>query len=206
MKLEEFCNSLCKVLTLILPDKTPINLVLDDGRPQEPMRSNQRRLLGAVPREAITIKVTPLRALLKYPCPRGTSEWFYRQLDGNSTILKDVNTCFHTSSRSQHSSVAFGRSQDVDTIEENEGSRGGVVIGVNKFSFTQHKDRERATRDILKTQSGIVVEKSLKVTELQVERSLPNCVTRQPVIQRTIFNQSPLEASVEVVCSWCAGK
>ncbi len=206
MKLEEFCNSLCNVLTSILPDKTPINLVLDDGRKQEPIRSKQRRPLGAVPREAITIKVTPLRALLKYPCPRGTSEWFYRQLDGKSMILKDLSNGYNSSHRNNHSSVAFGRPPEIDKTNNNQSFGGGTVVGVNKFSFTQHRDRQRASRDILKSRNGVVIEKSLKVTELQVGRNLPNCVTRQAVIQRTIFNQSPLEAAVEVVCSWCAGK
>ena len=230
MKLEEFCESLRKVLTSILPEKTPISLDLDDGRPKEEIRSKQRRPLGAVPREAITIKVTPLKPLLMHPCPRGTSEWFYRQteivdfsapkvskhLQSTETFSGNVNR-FDSSSKNRYSSIStasskinrFGRPSDGYRGEYNVDNRndtmgGGAVVGVKKFSFTQSRDRLRGGRDILKAHKGDVFEKSLRVTELLVDQSLPNCVTRQAVIQRTVFNQSPLEAGVEVVCSWCS--
>jgi hypothetical protein len=233
VKLEEFSKSLCQVLTSILPEKTPVNLVLDDGRPQEQKRSSQRRPLGAVPREAITIKVTPLKPLLKYPCARGTSEWFYRQIEiadfsspkiskhSQSTKAMGENSMrFDSLSRNRYSSISTGSSSKVNRFGRpsngHQGSYnvgngdtdtmggGGAIIGVKRFSFTQSRDRQRGARDILKAHNGDVFEKSLKVTELLVDQSLPNCVTRQAVIQRTVFNQTPIEAGVEVVCSWCA--
>lgn len=207
-----------------------MNIVLDDGRPPQ-VRSKQRRQLGAIPREAIKVKVTPLKPLLKYPCPRGTSEWFYRQTEvadfsvskttkhfHSSGILNENNMRYDSISRDRYSSNSsisskanrFGRPsseyrsvRDFDN-EEGDTNGGGAVVGVKKFSFTQPRDRKRGGRDILKAHNGDVFDKSLKVTKLLVARSLPNCVTRQAVIQRTVFNQSPLEAGVEVMCSWCA--
>ncbi len=213
-------------MTSILPEKTPINLVLDDGRPQEPIRSNQRRPFGA--REAITIKVTPLKPLLSHPCPRGTSEWFYRQTEiadfsapktSRPRSSAENSTRFDSMSKDRYSSNSlnssrvkrFGRPCDgysgVRDVDNGEAASvgGTAVVAVKKFSFTQPRDRRlNGARDILKAHNGNVFEKSLKVTELHVNQSLPNCVTRQTVIQRAILYQSPLEAGVEVVCSWCA--
>ena len=210
-----------------------MNLVLDDGRPRNEMRQQQRRAC-AVPREAITIKVTPLKPLLRLPYPRGASEWFHRQteiailspqkqskLRYANPVLGEIKHRYDSMSMSRFRSSAstsslqpqnrFGRpsvgneSMGVFENTEHETKGGGVVVGAKKFSFTQSRDRSKPGRDIiLKVQGKGVFEKSLRVTELLVGQSLPTCVTRQAVIQRSVFKHSPLEAGVEEVCSWCA--
>ena len=82
----------------------------------------------------------------------------------------------------------------------------GELIGVDRFYFTQpmKKDPVRGFRDWLKVPKGRIAERSLRVTELQVENSFPSCITRQKIIHRAVFTQSPLEASVEAVSTWCS--
>lgn len=82
----------------------------------------------------------------------------------------------------------------------------GELIGVDRFYFTQpmKKDPVRGFRDWLKVPKGRIAERSLRVTELQVENSFPACRTRQKIIHRAVFTQSPLEASVEAVSTWCS--
>jgi len=232
VKLEEFCRNIKQVLRSILHEKTDIELVLDDGRTQESSKKkNTRRQLGAVQRESMTIKVTPLKPLLSLvQCPRGSAEWFYQQ-----TELEDVtvpaehsvesmrvgnvrndrngvgNKRFRPFSSMASNMHSFGRPtathKTIRSLNRRSSAAvGGEEIGVCKFSFTQPRDRLRGSRDLLKASSGDVSEKSLRVTELLVSESMPNCVSRQPVAveNRSVFNQSPLEAGVEAVCSWCA--
>ena len=80
------------------------------------------------------------------------------------------------------------------------------LIGVDKFYFTQptRKDPTRGFRDWLKVPKGKIAERSLRVTELQVSNCFPSCTTRQKIIHRAVFTQSPLEASVEAVSTWCS--
>jgi hypothetical protein len=229
VKIQEFCKRLCEVLTSILPVKTPINLVLDDGRSQElPKRQNQQRF-GPIPREPITIKVTPLRPLLskKERLVRGTSEWFNIQTDyaefstpksfksaiGNLPNEKKsrINTLRKNLSVSKLATSSFPKKADLNSNSagpyEGYNSAGTIELsGVNKFSFTQPKDRLRGSRDLLKSSNGDFAEKCLRVTEIIVGQKFPSCVTRQAVDQnkRVVYNQSPLEAGVEAVCSWCA--
>jgi len=82
----------------------------------------------------------------------------------------------------------------------------GEPIGVDRFYFTQpmRKDPVRGFRDWLKVPSNQIAERSLRVTELQVENPFPACVTRQQIIHRAVITQSPLEASVEAVSTWCS--
>lgn len=82
----------------------------------------------------------------------------------------------------------------------------GELIGVDRFYFTQpmKKDPVRGFRDWLKVPKGRMAERSLRVTELTVESPFPSCKTRQKIVDRAVFTQSPLEASVEVVSTWCS--
>ncbi len=229
VKLEEFCKDLKHTFKAIIHEKTEIELVLDDGRPQEnTKRTNKRRQLGAPIGESVTIKVTPLKPLLSMDkCHRGSAEWFYQQTeiadftspkatvshhtnDTSSTIGSRTYRPFSSINSNQNS---FGRPTDTHKTfrtlnNKNQSSgQGGEEVGVSKFSYTQPRDRFRGSRDLLKAPNGgDVAEKSLRVTELLVPESMPNCVTRQPVTvgNRSVFNQSPLEAGVEAVCSWCA--
>jgi len=249
VKLEEFGMTLKAVLKKVLPEKTPIDLVLDDGRPEDmgQRRPAQRSRLGAAPREPIKVKVTPLRPLLKMGRTfRGTAEWFYKQTEFSSftapsalahfggvsnTVkgdgkgsLRFSNSPRHRSAGSRSMSSSFSNSSFGPRASEGLASSGaigasagnidsdiavmggGELVGVEKFSFTQpiKKDRARGSRDWLKAPSGDFAEKSLRVTQVTVEKNFPACVSRQSVVQRTVFTQSPLEAGVEAVCSWCA--
>lgn len=229
VKLDEFCENLRQVFVSILPEKTPITLSLDDGRAQRPPVRNERRKLGAVPREPMIIKVTPLKPLLsRDKCPRGSAEWFYRQTeiavvpDQQRTKYSPSNKVTkpnhnHNISRNRYSTISslatgFGRPSDSNNSflsankMDNSIPGGGEEIGVNKFSFTHARDRQRTYRELHKIPSEEVAEKNLRVTELLVSEDMPNCVTRQAVAveNRTVFHQTPLEAGVEAVCSWCA--
>jgi hypothetical protein len=81
----------------------------------------------------------------------------------------------------------------------------GRLVGVDNFSFLQpaRKDRTRSARDWLKS-AGDIADKSLRVTQLQIEQAFPACITRQAVMHRVVFQQSPLEAGIDAVCSWCS--
>lgn len=220
MKLELFCKHLEKTLTSILPDKTPIELVLDDGRVHEhgKTKQQQKRQLGAVLREQMIVKVTPLKPfLIQDKCTRGSAEWFYRQTDlinfsevkrsrkmhsksvqNNFTVPLNLGGTIFDRQPETHSNQTF-RSLG---YEKTEGAYESVV---KRFSFAQPRDRSKCSRDLFKGTDLDVTEKSLRVTELHLSNSMPTCVSRQPVSveNRSVFNQSPLEASVETVCGWC---
>ena len=241
LKLQEFGSYLSKVIRSILPDNTPIDLVLDDGRTEQPnkWRSTQRRALGPTPLEPVKIKVTPLRPLLtKAHEIRGTPEWFLRYTESafspsgkssQDSLLgaKSSRNEGFRQRRSQHRNANHSRSNSGSifgsggshTRVSDEPSRphdlsrqhmvstaeGGGLVGADKFSFLQpiKRERNRASRDWFKS-SGDFAEKSLRVTQLQVERTFPACVARQAVTRRSVFNQSPLEAGVDAVCTWCS--
>jgi hypothetical protein len=78
------------------------------------------------------------------------------------------------------------------------------LSGVDKFCFVQPKDRKSSLTDWWKATYGDAAEKTLKVTQLQVAQLFPACVTRQVVLHRLVYSQSPLEAGVDAICEWCA--
>jgi hypothetical protein len=253
VKLEQFGKHLTDVINGILPENTPIDLVLDDGRPETHgfRPPTQRRPLGPIPIEAVKIKVTPLRPLLKRADRiRGTPEWFFAYADiaftrpsppslpsglpfgsrklehlfsnRDETMRACTPTHHHDRSSSASifasggsmSSTGAARITDLGVPPAGLrlggesvscGERHGQLVGVDKFSFLQpaRKDRTRSARDWLKS-AGDIADKSLRVTQLQVEQAFPACVTRQTVMHRVVFQQSPLEAGIEAVCSWCS--
>lgn len=93
-----------------------------------------------------------------------------------------------------------------DSSDQPSAGEQGQLVGVDKFSFLQpaRKDRGRSARDAWLRNPGDIADKSLRVTQLQVEQSFPACVARQTVMHRTVFQQSPLEAGIDAVCSWCS--
>jgi hypothetical protein len=66
------------------------------------------------------------------------------------------------------------------------------------------KGRDRGTRDWLRGSSGDFASKTLRVTQLQVAQAFPACVSRQAVVHRVVFTQSPLEAAIDSLCQWCS--
>jgi hypothetical protein len=102
-----------------------------------------------------------------------------------------------------------GRRGPLSTVGNDKAVRFGTsndsnLRGVDKFCFLQSRDRSKGPKEWLKSSSGDFAEKSLKVTQLQVAQSFPACVTRQAVVHRIVYAQSPLEAGVDAVCQWCA--
>ena len=222
MKLEEFGHHLSTVIKSILPNKTPIDLVLDDGRPDDPQRRQApRKLLGAPPLDPIKIKITPLRPLFfGGKCCRGTPEWFHVQtesggfvdLEKTATITKksvwdNSDGKRSVSNNSEHSQAQISASTNGRLNLSSAGGGpgvGGALFGVDTFSFNlpfHKKNRMRTSRDWLK---GPKAEKSIKVTRLQVPKDFPACVTRQKVAKKTVLYQSPLEAGIDATCSWCS--
>lgn len=250
IKLDQFGEQLSNVIKGILPENTPIDLVLDDGRPERyGFKPNQRRPLGPTPMEPVKIKVTPLRPLLKRAHQiRGTPEWFYSYIDiafeqtpashqrhgreGGSSRIRShgdfpqrehlpshrpksssASVFASTGSMSsagmtrvaERSGMSTALKLPTDTREQPSAGEQGQLVGVDKFSFIQpaRKDRNRSTRDAW-LRNADIADKSLRVTQLQVEQSFPACVARQTVMHRTVFQQSPLEAGIDAVCSWCS--
>jgi len=86
VKLEIFGQELMKVIKSIIPDNTPIHLVLD-GRTEERIEENGSTAftfnrLGPASLEPVRIKITPLRPLFsQHSGLRGLPEWFYRYAD-----------------------------------------------------------------------------------------------------------------------------
>jgi hypothetical protein len=230
IKLEDFRKSITQITSSILPDKTPIDIVIDDGHPEEQQKHLKRRLASSIGRDPIKIKITPLRPCLTADLGsyKGDSRWFQiiieRPLNSSlesskpdyregSFLAKDGNRHRKNSRSSVSSSSFFSRVHQKDTSiwnldstsEQNNNGDDGIT-GVQKFSFSQplHKDRLKGYKNCWKSSTFRIDEKSLRVTELHVRESFPCCVTRQKVIYRSVSTQSPLEASVEDFCSWCS--
>ena len=247
VQIKSFAKRLEETIRCILPQKTIIDLLLDDGSPtttQLSISGKRPSVIGGAPIEPVKIKVTPLRPLYKVEddekCFRGTPEWFQLRMEdrhlnpdgeGNlrhsrassgasfhhristlsiaSNSLSSVGSATMASTRRStfrplHRKTNSSRSNPTHELD-NYGLNGDP-IGADKFYFTQpmRKDPIRGFRDWLKVPREQIAERSLRVTELQVENSFPACITRQQIIHRAVFTQSPLEASVEAVSTWCS--
>ncbi|KAL7581257.1 hypothetical protein ACA910_006028 [Epithemia clementina (nom. ined.)] len=86
IRLDTFGQELRAVIKSIIPDNTPIHLVLD-GRSEERLEEGATNnfgfnRLGPGPLEPVRIKVTPLRSLFDTNSKlRGLPEWFHRYVD-----------------------------------------------------------------------------------------------------------------------------
>jgi hypothetical protein len=245
--LDQFGKELKGVVRCIVPEKTPIHLVLD-GRPEESSQQNYAGFsrMGAT-LEPVKVKVTPLRPLMqKSSGIRGLPEWFDEYIDrnfhgnasstGNALNISRRSISSYSEARSSdngpHHREQHGRSfsasifstasafsstigsrrpvfndsnRHTSRYENSEGE--GALVGADNFSFIQpiNKGRgPRGARDWLKGSSGDFSEKALRVTELQVGQAFPACVSRQVVVHRVVYTQSPLEAAVDGICQWCA--
>lgn len=236
--LSKFGKELRDVIRCIIPEKTPIHLVLD-GRPEEniqPIGGGGFSRMGGAPLEPVRVKVTPLRPVIENASRiRGLPEWFKLYIDtaftgqksrmwatnhsgqqSNGSERRPVGHHHHTRSYSTYHSSGSNMTQ----ASSRNGYSGndhrhfrfdpsleGELVGADKFWFMQpiNKDRSRGSRDWLKAaSSGDFAEKTLRVTQLQVGQSFPACVSRQTVVHRVVFTQSPLEAAYDIMCQWCA--
>jgi hypothetical protein len=233
--IKDFASRLETSIRSILPSKSTIDILLDDGSPVVKNTGGKRgSALGGVTSEPIKIKVTPLRPSFKMEdtekCFRGTPEWFQMKTDEYDTMdarttggmflhQRQISTSSgpgNTLSSSGSMSMSNRRTSLIPNFRRSQPSflydlhkddgKVSDTIGVDRFYFTQpaRRDPVRGFRDWLKVPTGSFVERSLRVTELQVEGIFPGCVTRQKVIHRAIFTQSPLEAGVEAVSTWCS--
>lgn len=86
VRLPQFGEELRDAIKSIIPDRTPIHLLLD-GRSEErleegPVNYGGFSRIGPAPLEPVRIKVTPLRPLARTSTsPRGRPEWFVRYVD-----------------------------------------------------------------------------------------------------------------------------
>ncbi|VEU36301.1 unnamed protein product [Pseudo-nitzschia multistriata] len=224
ISLSKFGTELRDVLRSIIPENTPIHLVLD-GRPEESAQTNPSGFIrmGGAPLEPVKVKVTPLRPVVRNESRiRGLPEWFKLYIDsafsGHNTNenRKDASKGFrdkylnHSRSKpTMYYSTSF-KGKDVGYSGNNhrhyqfESSTEGELVGADKFWFIQSKDRSRGSRDWLKGASDDFAEKTIRVTQLQVRQAFPACISRQRVIDRDVYSQSPLEAAVDNSCLWCA--
>jgi len=242
VQIKDFASRLESAVRCILPNKTTIDLLLDDGSPTltpKSTGSKSRNVIGGAPIDPVKIKVTPLRPLFKTEdnekCFRGTPEWFQLKCEEHDNEAETEGSV-RNSGGAVLSSLQHQRSQSTSTTNSlssvgslsmpvrrsafrsthrkpshhnsshDKGGVNGELIGIDRFYFTQpmKKDPARGFRDWLKVPNGRIAERSLRVTELQVGNSFPACITRQKIIHRAVFTQSPLEASVEAVSTWCS--
>jgi hypothetical protein len=248
MTLTKFGKDLRDVLRCIIPEKTPIHLVLD-GRPEESVQPNPAGFirLGGAPLEPVKVKVTPLRPVVRNASKiRGLPEWFELYIDNvfssqsnprrsmndnNRKRTNDTDTAnrgnggyhhsrsyssvpgssiYSSSGNLAHAASSSGRNMGYSGNDHRnyqfESPMEGELVGADKFWFIQsmNKNRSRGTRDWLKGSSGDFAEKSLRVTQLQVRQAFPACISRQAVVHRVVYTQSPLEAAVDNMCLWCA--
>eukprot|EP00535_Pseudo-nitzschia_heimii_P008056 CAMPEP_0197181318 /NCGR_PEP_ID=MMETSP1423-20130617/5641_1 /TAXON_ID=476441 /ORGANISM="Pseudo-nitzschia heimii, Strain UNC1101" /LENGTH=3706 /DNA_ID=CAMNT_0042631551 /DNA_START=249 /DNA_END=11369 /DNA_ORIENTATION=- len=235
MSLTKFGKELRGVLRSIIPDKTPIHLVLD-GRPDESVQTNPAGFIrmGGAPLDPVKVKVTPLRPVVRNECRiRGLPEWFKHYISSafrsqsNSRITMNENSfvgrngaeirnrrnghhqLHHSRSYGSMYHASIGHNAENSTannFHEFEAEMDGVLVGVEKFWYTQsmNKYRSRSSRDWLKGASDDFADKTIRVTQLQVRQAFPACVSRQKVIHRDVYSQSPLEAAVDNLCLWCA--
>lgn len=239
--LDEFGDNLKAVIKSIIPDNTPIHLLLD-GRKEERSDEGATSLgfsrIGPAPLAPVKIKVTPLRPLYaEHAQSRGLPEWFYQYVDqaftgeigsighglgsrrsDSITVDRDrvdphrrehtrsfSASVFSSASTSTHRGRRASSSlSQVDRATRFALSKEGQLSGVDRFCFLQPRDRNRGSKDWWKTSSGSFIEKSLKVTQLQVSQMFPGCVARQAVIHRLVYSISPLEAGVDALCQWCS--
>ncbi|KAL7554277.1 hypothetical protein ACHAWF_017721 [Thalassiosira exigua] len=125
-----------------------------------------------------------------------------------SNSLSSVGSVTMSSKRSNFRSAYRKSSIPRQNLHDESDKHGlnGELIGADKFYFTQpmKRDPARGFRDWLNVPKARIAERSLRVTELQVENCFPACITRQKILHRAVFTQSPLEASVEAVSTWCS--
>jgi len=242
MTLSRFGKELRDVLRCIIPEKTPIHLVLD-GRPEESVQPNPTGFIrvGGAPLEPVKVKVTPLRPVVRNASKiRGLPEWFElyidsvfcsqtnprRSLNDNSRMrtndtdayrenggnhhYRSYSSSIYSSGKSTRAASSSGRNMGYSGNNQShyqlESPMEGELVGADKFWFIQsmNRDRSRGPRDWLKGSSGDFAEKTLRVTQLQVRQAFPACISRQTVVHRVVYTQSPLEAAVDNMCLWCA--
>jgi len=114
VKLEEFGKHISNVLKSLLPEGTSIDLVLDDGRPEEVKKRPRRAVLvsrgGQQNLGVCQIKVTPLRPLMKSERNfRGSPDWFLK----HSEMAVDHDTSFDGDNRTGVP-VRFGGNGDLE--------------------------------------------------------------------------------------------
>eukprot|EP00980_Cylindrotheca_fusiformis_P017489 scaffold5490_cov125-Cylindrotheca_fusiformis.AAC.6 len=239
VSLRHFGKELREVVRCIVPEKTPIHLVLDGHPDEKGLQNNSGYSRMGANLEPVRVKVTPLRPFIRKSARiRGVPEWFDEYIDTafgsipgptatNRHILHrsnsqpaDTGPRHRDHARSYSASVfsstgtgstATGSRRPAhnesrrfryDSLHEREGG----LVGADKFSFIQpiNKGRSRTSQDWLKGASGDFAEKTLRVTQLQVGQAFPACVSRQVVVHRIVYTQSPLEAAVDGICQWCA--
>ena len=244
MSLTRFGKELRDVLRSIIPEKTPIHLVLD-GRPEESVQTNNAGFIrmGGAPLEPVKVKVTPLRPVVRNESRiRGLPEWFKIYIDdvfssqinsrlpmNENSIIRGNGAAFHSRGSGHHTphqsrsytamhspngglphnsftGKGVGYSGNNHRHHQFKAEMDGELVGAEKFWYTQsmNKDRSRGSRDWLKGASDDFAEKTIRVTQLQVRQAFPACVSRQTVIHRDVYTQSPLEAAVDNLCLWCA--
>jgi hypothetical protein len=236
--LSKFGKELREVIRCIIPEMTPIHLVLD-GKPEESLQPSAGGFsrMGGAPLEPVRVKVTPLRPVVENASRiRGLPEWFKLYIDAAFSGKTNRRWAANENSRNQSNgdpirghhhhtrsySAYHSNSGNVSTHNSSSSRIGhvrndhryfkfdtameGELVGADKFWFIQpiNKDRSRGSRDWLKSSSGDFAEKTLRVTQLQVGQAFPACVSRQTVVHRVVFTQSPLEAAIDNLCQWCA--
>ncbi|KAL3916821.1 MAG: hypothetical protein SGILL_005005, partial [Bacillariaceae sp.] len=181
--LTKFGKELRDVIRCIIPEKTPIHLVLD-GRPEESVQQSAGggfSRMGGAPLEPVRVKVTPLRPVVENASRiRGLPEWFKLYINTAFTGQKNrlfapndttqqpkrgetrphhhtrsYSTYHSNSSMTQASNSRNGYSGNDHRQFKFDPSLEGELVGADKFWFMQpiNKDRSRGIRDWLKSAS-----------------------------------------------------
>lgn len=116
VRLDQFGQELRDAIKSIIPDNTPIHLVLD-GRSETKLEDAPQSFgfrLGPTPLEPVRIKVTPLRPLFGQNCRlRGMPEWFYRYADEAFSDLHHRRSNDFGGRRGAQNPSGLSRSSDI---------------------------------------------------------------------------------------------
>ena len=149
-RLEMFGQELLAVIKSIIPDNTPIHIVLD-GRTEERIEENGStnffNRLGPTPLEPVRIKITPLRPLFDSNSrTRGLPEWFYRYADEAFEKLHHRSTN-EIAIRHDRSNGSPGANDGLDPHHREHGRTYSASVFSSSGSFAGGGMTRRGTED-----------------------------------------------------------
>lgn len=137
--LTKFGKELKDVIRCIIPDNTPIHLVLD-GRPEESLQPTSGLRMGGAQLEPVRVKVTPLRPVIRNASRiRGLPEWFKLYID--STFSGKSNRSWGVNESSQHSfknDSVIGHHHHTRSYSTYHSSSGNVATQTNSSSKSEN--------------------------------------------------------------------
>lgn len=136
VRLDQFGDELRRAIKSIIPDRTPIHLLLD-GRAEEYADDGGGSnfggfsRIGPAPLEPVRIKVTPLHPILGNDMIRGHPEWFQRYVDeafGNKKVIRQTEINRQSSRPLRRSHMSGNASREIDPHHREHGRSSSASI------------------------------------------------------------------------------